>query len=116
MKTVFDGTRTQFVGHADTDATFEATPGGPHRKAVRVVVAACALGVLSGWLSSEFAAPHDDRAVQQPALFQVLNQTGDRFVGITSVLRVVFLLATGFPLNRQKIWAVPSRKVKRAVL
>ena len=63
------------------------------------MVAAGALGVLGGRLPAELAAPDDQRLVEQAALLQVLEQAGDRLVGVAGVLGVVLDdVAVGVPV------------------
>ena len=61
----------------------------PHREAVRVMVTAGALGELGRRLTAKFAAPDDERLVEQPPALEVLEQTGDRQVGVPRMLRMV---------------------------
>ena len=89
VEPVVDGGAAQLVGLADADAPLDAAAGHPHREAVGVVVAAGPLGVLGGRLAAELAAPDDQRLVEQAALLQVLEQAGDRLVGVAGVLGVV---------------------------
>ena len=84
-KRILDGGAAEFVGLADADAALDAAAGQPHGEAVGVVVAAGALGVLGGRLPAELAAPDDQRLVEQAALLQVLEQAGDRLVGVAGV-------------------------------
>ena len=82
VEAVLDGGAAQLVGLADADAALDAAAGHPHGEAVGVVVAAGALGVLGGRLPAELAAPDDQRLVEQAAALQVLEQAGDRLVGV----------------------------------
>ena len=86
VEAVLDGGAAEFVGLADADAALDAAAGHPHREAVGVVVAAGALGVLGGRLPAELAAPDDERLVEQAAPLEVLEQAGDRLVGVAGVL------------------------------
>ena len=96
------GGAAQLVGLADADAALDAAAGQPHREAVGVVVAAGALGVLGRRLPAELAAPDDQRRVEQAALLQVLEQPGDRLVGLAGVLVVVLdQVACGRPSCRR---------------
>ena len=63
------------------------------------MIAAGALGVFGGRLAAEFAAPDDQRLLEQAALFQILQQAGDRLVGFAGVQVVVgFQVAVGVPV------------------
>src|SRR5208337_5192540 len=79
----------QLVGLAHARAPLDAAAGQPHGEAVRVVVAAGALGKLGSWLAAELASPDDQRLVKQTALLQVLDQAGDRLVGVAGVLGMI---------------------------
>ena len=74
---------------ADADAAFEAAAGHPHREAVAVVVAAGAAAVFGGGLAAEFAAPDDERFIEQAALLEVFQQGGDWLVGRAGMVRVI---------------------------
>ena len=89
VEAVLDGGAAEFVGLADAGAALDAAARHPHREAVGVVVAAGPLGVLGGRLAAELAAPDDQRLVEQAAPLQVLEQAGDRLVGVAGVLGVV---------------------------
>src|SRR5213078_1635515 len=59
----------------------------PHRKAVRVVIAAVrALGHRG---APELAAPHDERVLQKSAALEIGEQPGNRFVALEAELAVV---------------------------
>ena len=70
----FDRGGADFVGRADADAAFDAAAGHPHREAVGIVVAAGAGAVFGGGLAAEFAAPDDERFLEQAALLEIVNQ------------------------------------------
>ena len=95
----FDRRRAELVGHADAVAALDAAAGHPHGKAVGVVVAAGALCVFGGRLAAEFASPDDQRFVEQAAPLQILQQPGDRLVGVAGVVGVVLdQVAVGVPV------------------
>ena len=68
----FDGGGAEFVGLSEADATFDSSSGHPHREAGGVVIAAGALGVFGGGLTSELASPNDEGLVEETALLEVL--------------------------------------------
>ena len=84
-----DGRAAQFVRLADAHARLDAAAGQPTREPVGVVVAAGARGVLGRRLPAELPGPDDDGRVEQPGPLQVLEQPGDRQVGVPGVLAVV---------------------------
>ncbi len=64
---------------AVVDAALEAAAGHHHRECVRVMVATDVgvfhvVAVFAHRGAVEFAAPYDERMVQQAALLEVLNQ------------------------------------------
>ena len=59
VEAVFDRVQADFVGLADGLAAFDAAAGHPHRKAVRIMVAAVAF--FGHRRAAEFAAPDDQR-------------------------------------------------------
>src|SRR5437879_2470245 len=80
------GFHAQLIGFAGAYSAFDAAAGHPHGEAVRVVVAAIA-GAVGG--ASEFAAPNDQRFIQKASLFQVLEETCNRFIGSSGIMSVV---------------------------
>src|SRR5262249_62287581 len=65
------------VGGAVHDAALDAAAGQPGAEALRVVVAAVALGARR---AAELRAPDDQRVLEHAALLEVLEQAGDRLV------------------------------------
>ena len=95
-----DGGGAEFVGLSDADTALDAAAGHPHGEAVAVVVAAGALGVLGCRLAAELTPPNDERLVEQPALIEILQQCGDRLVGVAGVVVVIFFQVTvGVPVG-----------------
>ena len=77
---LLDRPQADRVGCADDLASLDAAAGHPHREADVVVVAP--LAGLCLRRAAEFAAPEDERALEQPSTLQVLEQAGDRLVGL----------------------------------
>src|SRR5438552_4285524 len=72
------------VSIAKGETPFDPAAGEPHREAAWMMVPpVVVLRELSLTVNrpAEFAAPHDQRVLQQPALFQVLNQSSGSLVG-----------------------------------
>ena len=86
---MFDGVEAELVGRAVDDAALDAAAGEPGGEAVGVVVAAVRL--LRSGRSAELGAPDDERLVQQAALFQIRQQSGDRLVDLGAEFRVTCL-------------------------
>ncbi len=95
----FDGGGAEFVGLAEADSAFDSASGHPHGEAGRVVIAAGSFGVFGGGLSAEFSAPDDEGFVEEAALFEIFEKSGDGFVGVAGVfVVVVFEVAVGVPV------------------
>ena len=75
----------ELVGLAERDARLDAAAGQPHREGVGVMVAAV-VAALHHRRAAEFAAPDDERVVEQPALLQIRDQRGAGLVGVLAVL------------------------------
>ena len=82
------GFPADFVGCAVAGAALDSAAGYPNAEAVWVVVAAFAF--FAHGHAAEFAAPDDQRAVEQAALLEVGQQAGDRHVGFLAAGSVVF--------------------------
>ena len=82
---VFRDIEAELVAFAERESRLDAAAGQPHREGIRVMVAAVG-APLHHRRAAEFAAPDDERVVQQAALLQVLDQRGAGLVGIQAVL------------------------------
>ena len=80
---VLDGLHAELVGGAVDRAAPDAAAGQEDGEALRVVVAAVGAGGVGR--PAELAGPEDQRALEQPALLEVLDQGGDRPVGLPGV-------------------------------
>ena len=97
MNAILDGVETNVVGGAVTDPALDAATGHPDREAVRIVIAAVAALAHRG--APEFAAPDDQRRIEQAATLQILEQSRDRFIGLLAMFRVVaFDIAVRVPI------------------
>src|SRR5207249_4570388 len=83
---VFGGEEAVVVGGAVREAAPDAAAGQPHRKALRIVVAAVA--ALGRRRAAELPAPPHQRVGEQAAGLQVAQQAGDRLVHLAGVLLV----------------------------
>ena len=95
---VLDGGETEFVGRAVDLASLHAAARQPAGEAVVIVIAAVDLagvgsrsGKLDGRSPSKFAAPQDERFIEQPAFFQIAEQRADRFVALACQAAVIDL-------------------------
>ena len=87
-----DGGRVaDLVGCAVTDAALDAAAGQPDGERAGIVIAAGLLAGLGDRQPAELAAPDHQGLVEQPALFEVLQQAGDRLIGLAGELLVVAL-------------------------
>ena len=74
---ILDDVEADFIGSADGDSRLDTATGEPHRERARVMVAAEKFGTVAGlvhWRAVKFAAPHDQRLIQQAATLQVLDE------------------------------------------
>jgi len=62
MHRVLHHMKTQLVGLAQDNARFDSTPGHPHRKGLRMMIAPRLLGA---WCAAKLGAPHNKGFVQQ---------------------------------------------------
>ena len=70
------------------DPRLDSTAGEPDREAARMMIAPVIVGrelPLAVDRSSEFTAPHDQRILQQVAIFQILDQGSARLVGVVAL-------------------------------
>src|SRR5438132_13107791 len=86
---VLDGMESDLISAAVNDAAFDSAASHPRRKTEGMMVAA--VGVLGPGRSAEFGCPNHDGFVEQSALPQILQQTGDRFINLGSQLAVILL-------------------------
>ena len=87
VMTILDGVEAELVGRAMDDAPLDPAAGHPGREAERMMVAA--VSPLRSRRPAELGRPDDDRIVQQPALFEIGQQTSDRPVDLGTLSGVV---------------------------
>src|SRR5207253_6212894 len=101
MNRVFCDVVTKFIGLAVGDPRFYAAAPHPHRERMRVMVAPNKVlifrAVFVHWRAAKFAAPNDQRLVQQTALLQILKQGGASLIGLFALVlqaaaNIVFLV------------------------
>src|SRR5262245_41279988 len=89
MNGVFDDVIREVVGLAVNHAAFDAAAAHPDRKAPRVMVASVILlgePALRINRPAKFAAPNDQRLVQQPALLQILHQAVTGLINVAALI------------------------------
>ena len=87
MHGIFGHVVAEVVGLAVTGAGLHAAAGHPHGEATRVVVASGFRAVpfaLAGDAAAEFAAPDDERVLEQSASLEVLDQRRAGLVRVTA--------------------------------
>src|SRR5438132_127125 len=89
---VFNGGEANVVGGAVGDAALDAAAGHPDGEAVRAVAAAVVADFQVGCQfvdrqPAKFAAPENERFVQETTLTQIVQQRGRRFVGLLADVR-----------------------------
>ena len=81
-----DDVVAEVVGLAVRDAGLDAAAGHPHGEAARMMIAAVVVVrqlALAVDGAAEFAAPDDQRVVEQAALLQILDQRGRRLIDVS---------------------------------
>ena len=97
VELVLGGAEAEIVGAADGGAGFDAAACHPHGEAGGIVVASVAF--FTHRRAAELTAPDDERFIEQAAGFEIAQQTGDGFVLLAAVFRVVgFDLGVRVPL------------------
>jgi hypothetical protein len=87
---VLNGRESKVVGCAVNRATFDAASGYPHREPVRVVVST--VTALRRRRSAKFAAPDDQRFVEQASLLQISQQLSDRLIDVFAEFFVLLVV------------------------
>ena len=86
---VLDDVIPEFARFAVDEVRLDPAAGHPNRETARVMIASVigggefALGIIG---ASKFAAPDDERIVQQTALFQILHQGGAGTIRLEALL------------------------------
>ena len=91
IQAFINGLVAVLVGGAIHGAALHAAAGHPEAEAEGIVIASVAALREGG--AAEFAHPHDQRAVEQPAAFEIAQQGGDGFVDGFGVFLVTALEA-----------------------
>src|SRR5688572_9265215 len=85
MDLVLRGIKAEFVGFAHCHAGLNAATCEPHRETIWMMIAAIAAALDHGG-AAEFAAPNDQRFIEQATLLQILNQRCRSLVSIFAIL------------------------------
>src|SRR5262245_43488991 len=95
----------EIVGSPVNQAALESSAGKPETEGIAIVVASA--GVLSGWQSSEFTGPHDNRAVEQAAALEVFDQRDTGLVALGAdlghLLLDLFMMIPGLSLTHEHL-------------
>ena len=94
MDDVFNGRVAEFIRLAVSGSTFDSTASHPHAEALDVVVTAGSTLALEHGCATEFTSPDDQRFVEHPALFEILNQSPRRLIRQATADIHVLLKAT----------------------
>src|SRR5260370_22184572 len=78
----------EVIRRAHQRAAFDAAAGEPDRHGLGVVIAPGALAILRWTIrrAPEFAHPHQQRAVKEAALLQILDERRNWLIGLLGVL------------------------------
>ena len=87
---VDDSLKAKFVGFPVGHTTFDSTTGHPHCEAVMIVVSTGS--VLRCGCATEFAAPHNQRVVEQASLFEIVEQGRYRLIDIPAEFWDLFVV------------------------
>ena len=78
---IFHGMEPEFIGGAMDLAALDSSPSHPDGKSEWVMVST--IGILGSRGASEFGGENDERFIQQPPAFQILNQAGNWLVDLS---------------------------------
>lgn len=78
IRFIFGGLVGEIIARSERAASLDACPGEPGYERPSVVVATG--GSLREWHPAEFGRPDDERVFEQPTLFQIDEQSGDRLI------------------------------------
>ncbi len=84
---VLDGMQAELIGLTNDLAPFDTAAREPHRKAIRVVVAA--IPFFGHCRATKFTAPDDECRFQQAPSFEVFQQGRDGLVGLLAEFGVI---------------------------
>src|ERR1043166_8456554 len=102
MHAVFNGAEAELVRRADYFAAPDSATAHPGREAVGMMIAA--VFALHHRRAAELAHPDQQRAVEQPALLQIADETGNRLVDLAGVYRMILIaLAVTVPIGRDEL-------------
>src|SRR5579872_6590372 len=95
MYRLFDDSPSNLVGFADHLAPFDATAGAPQAESKGMMIAPADRletgTVFAQRRAAEFRGPHDQRRVEQAALFEIVQHGGDRLIGHQAVVPELFV-------------------------
>src|SRR5688572_32861106 len=85
MDFVLCGIKAEFVRFPHGHSRLNAAPRQPHGKTVWMMIATIA-AALDHWSPAEFAAPNNQRFIQQATLLEIFDQCGRSLVGVFAIL------------------------------
>ena len=85
---ILHGAKSEFVRRTMGVASAGATTGKPAGEAVVIVVATIEGGILGDGCAAELASPQNERALEQPALAEVSEESSKRLIPFTGELAV----------------------------
>ena len=86
------------------EPALHAAAGEPHRERVDVMVAAGGVAVLAHRRATEFAAPDDERVVEQAAGFQIVDERGLALIHFAAnLLEIALEILAGPPWLSQLV-------------
>src|SRR5262249_3612162 len=101
---------SHLIRRSVTETLFQSCPSQEASKCVRVMVAAGRAHPLGNWAATELGIPNKQRILQQTALFQILDQSGNGLVHCRSLSFVVlFDVFVSIPIDA---WAAECTAVE----
>ncbi len=88
MDGVFGDVEPEVIGRADGLTGLDTATGHPHAEGLGVMIAATTAAEggtgFDHGCAPEFTAPDDEGVVEEPALFQIVDQRGTRLIGLAA--------------------------------
>src|SRR5437867_1795705 len=107
MNAILHGAKTELIRCANGLAAANSAARQPGGETIRIVVAPSGLvGItaISDWRAAKLASPNNERALEQPARFQIPQQRRSRLVDAPGHVRVdtIIIRMGGIPIIRAR--------------
>src|SRR5262245_24940634 len=84
VRWILNRVETEFIGLAKDLPGFHTATREPHCEGIDMVIAPRRVAILAHGGAAEFAAPDDERILQQTACFQILHQRSLSLIDVTT--------------------------------